>query len=358
MLPNQRGFDHFYGHITGGIGFWDKVHGGGYDWQRNGKTVRDGRYATHLIALEAIDLLEERDASRPFFLVASFNAPHLPNEAPEASINTYTDIDDPDRRIHAAMVTEFDLALGQIIKTLKSMDVYENTIIWFMSDNGGLIKRSVPDTSWAMVGRDGKPLAPDADRPEWFLDFVEVNATQGGSSNYPLQRGKGSVYEGGIRVPSLVSWPAKISPSGHTSMFTVEDVLPTLLAMAQISDTSMEDDVLGTDLSRVLMHRDTINGHPYIALGNDGLTYIDWPWKLIAPPKGDPYLFNVEQDPREQQNLAASETQQVKSMQTALAAFPRGEVITPLALEPSFIWDPDYFGGSEDRPPWADVVQP
>jgi arylsulfatase A-like enzyme len=84
--PNQRGFDYFYGHVTGGIGYWDHVHGGGLDWQRNGETLREDGYATHLLADDIERIIRERDAERPLFLYASFNAPHLPNEAPEATI--------------------------------------------------------------------------------------------------------------------------------------------------------------------------------------------------------------------------------------------------------------------------------
>jgi len=89
MLPNQRGFEHFYGSLTGGIGYWSKVHGGGYDWQRNGETVRDEGYATHLLVDEIRTLIEARDKPRPTFMYAAFQAPHLPNEAPEETIAKY-----------------------------------------------------------------------------------------------------------------------------------------------------------------------------------------------------------------------------------------------------------------------------
>ena len=86
MLPNQRGFEHFYGSLTGGIGYWNKVHGGGYDWQRNGVTVREEGYATHLLVDEVRMLLEARDKNRPNLMYAAFQAPHLPNEAPAETI--------------------------------------------------------------------------------------------------------------------------------------------------------------------------------------------------------------------------------------------------------------------------------
>jgi hypothetical protein len=133
--PTARGFDHFYGHLTGGIGFWDHVHGGGLDWQRNGETVREEGYSTHLMAAEIDRLIAQRDPSKPMFLYAAFNAPHLPNEAPEETIAQYAHIDDPNRRVHAAMVSELDTAIGQLLATLDEQGMLENTLVlrlWFV----------------------------------------------------------------------------------------------------------------------------------------------------------------------------------------------------------------------------------
>ena len=118
MLPNQRGFEHYYGSLTGGIGYWNKVHGGGYDWQRNGVTVREEGYVTHLLVDEIRMLIEGRATDKPNFLYAAFQAPHLPNEAPAATIEKYAalldDSDNPHRTVHAAMVDELDQAIGQL----------------------------------------------------------------------------------------------------------------------------------------------------------------------------------------------------------------------------------------------------
>jgi arylsulfatase A-like enzyme len=87
--PQSRGFEHFYGYLTGGIGYWDHNHGGGHDWQRNGETVREEGYSTRLLADEAVRLLRERDRARPTFLYLALSAPHLPNEAPDEIVATY-----------------------------------------------------------------------------------------------------------------------------------------------------------------------------------------------------------------------------------------------------------------------------
>ena len=347
--PTQRGFDHFYGHVTGGIGFYDHVHGGGLDWQRNGRTVREEGYSTHLLADEATALIEARNPDQPFFLYASFNAPHLPNEAPEATIAAYAGIENPHRRIHAAMVTELDMAIQQIVETLKTAGLYDNTVIWFMSDNGGLY----PGTSrpgavpLAETLQDwfGKPL------PNTFLEFIRVNSLEGGSDNTPLRMGKGSVYEGGARVPSLLHWPAGLHVGSNDAMVTVQDVLPTLLAVV---DEPIPDDLDGRNRWPTLTGLSDQPPADYVTRGQFGYqAYYQWPWKLIEA--GDDYeLYNIEADPLEAQDLSAQDAQKVAALRDNLAAWPRAESLhIPIY---KVIWDPDFFGGEEDRPPWADLV--
>ena len=102
-LPTARGFEHSYGSLGGGIGYWDKVQGGGYDWQRNGKTVRESGYATHLVRDEVLRLIESRDQDRPLLMYVAFQAPHLPNEAPPETVNQYAHLSG-NRAVLAGMV--------------------------------------------------------------------------------------------------------------------------------------------------------------------------------------------------------------------------------------------------------------
>ena len=140
--PNNRGFDHFYGYLTGGAGHYDHVHGGGLDWQRNGKSIRETGYTTHLLTDEAIEVIENRPANQPFFMEVCFAAPHLPNEAPQSTAANYQHLSDKNRQLHAAMVTEVDKGIERIYETLEKKGLLENTIIWFTSDNGGLNERA------------------------------------------------------------------------------------------------------------------------------------------------------------------------------------------------------------------------
>ena len=346
--PNARGFDHFYGHVTGGVGYWDHVHGGGYDWQRNGHTARDAGYATHLLTDEAVNLIEGRDPRRPFFLYASFNAPHLPNEAPAAAIASYNHIADPLRRTHAAMVTELDTAVGRLVTSLKSAGIYEDTLIWFLSDNGGLNPQAFADSGLVDLARNlenlfGVPL------PITILEFIRTNTLKGGSDNRPLRHGKGSIYEGGVRVPALVHWPGTLEAGSTDEFLTVQDVLPTVL---DAIDAPLPIDLDGRSRLPVLKRETATPPGDYVTVGQGGeQAYYQWPWKLIALPDALE-LYHLERDPLETNNIAAVEAERVAKLSALLESLPRAPSLhIPLY---KVFWDPDFFGGEEDRPPWSE----
>ncbi|MEK9656544.1 MAG: sulfatase-like hydrolase/transferase, partial [Halieaceae bacterium] len=204
--PLARGFEHFYGNLTGGIGYWDHVHGGGLDWQRNGVTVREAGYATHLSIDEIEQLISDRDPTKPLFLYAAFNAPHLPNEAPADAIARYSHIESVNRRRHAAMVSELDAAIGRLTARLEREGMLDNTLIWFMSDNGGLnpsaVSPALVSFSQFLARWFETPFAPGT------LEFIRTNSLDGASDNTPFRKGKQSVYEGGARVPAIIHWPS------------------------------------------------------------------------------------------------------------------------------------------------------
>ncbi|MEM7098585.1 MAG: sulfatase-like hydrolase/transferase [Pseudomonadota bacterium] len=349
--PNGRGFEHFYGNLTGGIGYWDHVHGGGHDWQRNGNVVREDGYTTHLLADEARTLIRQRKTDQPFFLYLSFNTPHLPNEAPEETIASYSSIDDRFRRIHAAMVTEMDTAIGQVIETLKSEDQIENTLIWFMSDNGGLNLKSQSRSGLVSLAQNLE---------EWFeppvpvkiLELIRTNTLEGGSDNGSLRFGKGSVYEGGTRVPSLAYWPGVIPAHHAKGVVTVQDVLPTLLAA--IGDP-IPTDLDGGDRLGILTNHPAKPPRDYVTRDLLGMqAYYQWPWKLIKDEE-IAELYNLDEDPYEQNDLSTQEPQRVAQMTRLLDRLPR----KPSIHAPFYrsLFDPDLFGGAEDRQPWAELTE-
>lgn len=350
-LPQSRGFDHFYGHVTGGIGYWDHVHGGGLDWQRNGETLREEGYSTHLIANESVRLIKTRNAKKPMLLIASFNAPHLPNEAPEETIALYGDIENPFRRVHAAMVTELDAAIGSIIDALAEERMLESTIVWFMSDNGGLNVTTRPPQNVAMAKQlqdwYGIPI------PLIWLEFIRTNTLEGGADNSPFRLGKNSVYEGGARVPSVIYWKDRLAPRKTAQMITVQDVLPTLLAAIGVSVDAGFD---GKDRWQTIA--DAVDGDvaDYIVQYSGSFGFYRYPWKLIDHAQGDTELYNLEQDPTETTNLATEQPIVVAELAAALKAFPRGESIHSSVSRRAIVEDPDFFGGTEDREPWSEII--
>ena len=215
QFPQARGFEHFYGFLTGGIGYWDHNQGGGHDWQRDGVDLREEGYSTRLLADEAIRVLETRDRSRPLFLYLAFNAPHLPNQAPEETIAKLSSIEDPRRRVHAAMVTELDAAIGRVIGVLESQGMGNDTLVFFASDNGGLVRDATPKPllafADALVSVFGRPI------PIAGLDFLVANVSDGASDNSPLPLGKGFVEEGGVRVPAAIWWPGQLEGEGASA---------------------------------------------------------------------------------------------------------------------------------------------
>ncbi len=202
QLPFNRGFDHFYGLVHGPIDYFTHVVGfgptvtGALDWQRNGRTVYEDGYATDLLAGEAIRLIETRDRGRPLLLYLAFNAAHSPLQAPQDLIDSYGEIDDPQRRIFAAMVESTDANIGSVLDALEREGIDDNTLVLFFSDNGS-------HQTWGRTG--------------------------------PLRGGKGSVFEGGIRVPAIVRWPAGLEGGREVSHVTSTlDVFPTLAAIAGV----------------------------------------------------------------------------------------------------------------------------
>ena len=351
MFPQARGFEHFYGHLTGGVGYWDHTHGGGYDWQRNGIAVREDGYTTHLIANEALQLLAERDRTRPTFLYAAFNAPHLPNEAPVEAIDRYLSVKDIRRRIHAAMVDELDREIGRILDALEAEGMLENTIVFFSSDNGGLNEASTSP----MVARVGNFLLDVFGRPVPIagLEFIAANALDGGSDNTPLPGGKGSSAEGGARVPAAIWWPGRLEGKRHEGFMTISDVLPTLLEAVGSAEL-IPDDLNGASQWAALSGEGTPGPVPdYVSSGADRVALYRAPWKLY--PEEPPLLYDIYADPLEEKDVAADHPEIVEAMSETLEQWPTHEIRTISIL--GSLMDPDAFGGEEDREPWVDVAR-
>jgi arylsulfatase A-like enzyme len=283
------------------------------------------------------------------FLYAAFNAPHLPNEAPEETIAQYAHIDDPNRRVHAAMVSELDAAIGQLLATLDEQGILGNTLVWFMSDNGGLnpAANSEAMVRWSRRIEDwfGRPL------PFTLLEFIRTNALDGGSDNAPLRKGKQTVYEGGVRVPSAIYWKGQLPPGRSEQMVTVRDVLPTLLAAVDIRESALEFD--GVNQWRHLVSGATVRPPDYLVSGTDGEALYQFPWKLLSLGSDEVQLYRIDDDPTESLDVSAEHPDIMARMNQALQDYPRGESLhVPLYRA---MMDIDFFGGVEDRIPWSEI---
>jgi arylsulfatase A-like enzyme len=208
FLPLQRGFDFFYGFANTGIDYYThERYGIASMFRGNDRTTADkGTYATDLFRREALRFVGDHK-DEPFFLYLPFNAPHGASnlqkdsyQVPEKWLRLYPGLDPKDKRtIYMAMVSCMDDAVGELLDTLHELRLEENTLVMFFSDNGG----------------------------------------SGGSDNKPLRGGKGSMFEGGIRVPFLARWPGRI-PAGKVcdEFLTALEVFSTFYIAADAQPPS------------------------------------------------------------------------------------------------------------------------
>lgn len=290
QLPHLRGFDHFYGHVNGAIDYYTHEREGGIDWQRNGESVREEGYSTDLLAAEANRFIERRDGNRPLFLYVPFNAPHGPLQAPPGGlIKKYSKISNERRRTYLAMVEAMDAALGRVLATIEKQGMAENTLVLFLSDNGG-------------------PLGQ-------------------GASNLALRAGKGTTFEGGIRVPALMHWPAGLKGGRSLNqVMTVLDVLPTLAAAAGLRPGNVKP-LDGRNMwPAITTGQISPREDLFFAVGPDETVHLGvrrGEWKLVreiskSERNEKNYLFNIADDPNESADLSAKRPDLLKELVAAI----------------------------------------
>ena len=348
-FPTRRGFDYFYGYLTGGIGYWDHTHGGGHDWQRNEVGLREDGYVTQLIKNDTLKIIDNHDFTNPIFLNVNFGAPHIPNEAPKESVLKFSYIEDETRRLHAAMIHEMDNAIGEIIAALKKENVLKNTIVMFASDNGGLTPDVELNPSFLSIP---KKIGVCDTKNRFGIKIFQwiCENYSGGSSNKPLPEGKMSVSEGGIRVPAVIWWPGKFEYSKSENFITMMDVLPTILDLINYKN---EIEVDGVSRVSSLNDNDNSESSKYVVTNiiNDKFAVIEMPYKLITSADGD-QLYNILDDPSENLNIASENQEIVLELKNTLSQWKFGE---NRSLPISAVFkDPDLFGGEEDRIPWIE----
>jgi arylsulfatase I/J len=292
--PSQRGFDHSYGPLIGEIDHFKHESHGVTDWYRNNKLVKEPGYDTQLFGAEAVRVINEHDTKRPMFLYLAFTAPHTPYQAPQNYLDRYKGIPDPLRRTYAAQITAMDDEIGKVINALEKRKMRDNTLIFFVSDNGGT-------------------------RSNLFVGEAAVKGELP-PNNGPYRDGKGSVYEGGTRVVALANWPGHIKPGAVSGMMHIVDVYPTLTGLAGMQPNKNKPldgiDVWSTIGEGKPSPRDEIvyNVEPYRAAVRKG----NWKlvWTTLLPPKVE--LFDLSKDPSESTSLAEQNPDKVKALQARI----------------------------------------
>lgn len=261
--PALRGFDEVFGFLGRGAHDYFKLDDPEDPIYRGTEVVREKGYLTDRLGEEAASFIT-RNKTKPFFAYLAFNAVHAPLQAPDDEIAKFN-TGNKDRDTLLAMGKRLDDAMGKIIATLKSEGIWENTLLFFISDNGG-------------------PLAQNAD-------------------NTPLRGGKHTDYEGGIRVPFLVCWPAQLKPGEHLSPVISLDILPTALAAAGVTADQTFD---GQNILPFL--RGDTTPPPRDLFWCSGSDEGWWAvrsgdWKLVGE-KGNLSLFDLSKDVSESTNLS------------------------------------------------------
>jgi arylsulfatase A-like enzyme len=297
MHPQQRGFDTFFGFLGGMHSYFDA---GGI--MRGTEPVKEFDYATDAFSREACSFIEQ-NKERPWFLYLAFNAVHTPMHATEDRLAKFPNIANKQRRTYDAMMLALDDAVGKVRAKLAETGQEENTLITFISDNGGPVMHIFGDT---------------------------VN----GSRNDPLRGSKCTTLEGGIRVPFVIAWPGHVKPGVFDSPVIQLDLHATGLAAAGV-DPKPEWKLEGVNLLPFVSGEKA--GSPHQALFwrfGQQMAIRSGDWKLVryvkaadgekstsgrrlpSAPVTETMLYNLANDIHEDKDLAAKMPEKVKELQT------------------------------------------
>jgi len=300
--PTNRGFDEWYGFPGGSMTYFGKDGPMGSGVYRNGKPVPKSeiKYFTDDFTNEAISFIE-RSKEQPFFLYLAYNAPHSPNHVTSEHLQKTEHIEQPGRAVYGAMIAGMDTGIGKVIDKLDALKLRENTLIFFLSDNGGRID---------------------------------------GALNFPYRGYKGMLFEGGIRVPFCISWPTRI-PGGRDidAPITGLDISATVVAVSGSSppkDIKLDGENLMPYLDekntpmppRTLFWRYTMTTPDQF-----GYAVRDGDTKLVHRGlKDQVFLFDLKTDPYEQVNLADKQKDIVQKLTAKYEAWAK-EMKPPLWLD-------------------------
>jgi arylsulfatase A-like enzyme len=303
MQPQKRGFDEFYGFLGGAHSYFESA-----GILRGTEPVKELDYTTDAFGREAVAFIERHKAG-PWFLYLAFNAVHTPMHATDDRLAKFASVADKDRRTYDAMMLAMDEAIGKVRKKLTETGLEQNTLVTFISDNGG-------------------PTMP--------------GTTMNGSVNSPLRGSKRTTLEGGIHVPFLVSWPGHVKPGTFEKPAIQLDLHVTALAAAGV-DVKPEWNLDGVDLLPFLSGQKT--GAPHealywrfgqqmaIRLGDYKLVRYDSNADTRTGARNQPVtaakLYNLASDIGETKDLTAAMPDKVKELQSKWDAW-NATLVAPL----------------------------
>ena len=307
--PLNRGFHSFYGHLGGGHRYFPEelTIEDSYSisdeplsyrtWiMRDHQPEKTDEYLTDEFSNEAIKFIE-KNKSGPFFLYLAYNAPHGPLQAPPKYLDRFDHIEDPKRKTYAAMVSALDDGVGRLLDQLQALGIEENTLVFFLSDNGG---------------------------PE----------PNNGSNNGPLREGKSSIYEGGNRIPFAMQWPKEISPMVYDHPISSIDILATI---AELTHAPIDQDRPLDGVNIIPYLKGKKQGRPHQTLyvrkfDNDLYSVRDGDLKLVTKKKNTvKELYNLREDLSEENDLATEFPEEVKRLDS-LRQSCDAELMDPIFL--------------------------
>jgi arylsulfatase A-like enzyme len=300
-MPTRRGFDSFFGHPGGAMDYWKHTDQSGEEvLYRDLSKVREDGYATDLFGDDAVKFVREHK-DRPFFLYLPFNAPHTPLQTPEKPFEPLDQLmkprSIPDARARfACMVERMDKKIGDLLVALDEAGLSDNTIVVFMSDNGG---------------------------PEYS------------GRNLPLNGHKVALLEGGHRVPFIARWPGRIAPgTKYDGLCAGMDLFTTFISLSGGRDPD-DRKIDGVNLIPYLTGKTSKNAHDWLAWESHNEKWLrrgyrKGPWKLRYMRAVDSNvehnrlgLYNVGEDISESMNLAESRPDKLQELVNDLARWER-----------------------------------
>ncbi|MCH1420679.1 MAG: sulfatase-like hydrolase/transferase, partial [Akkermansiaceae bacterium] len=289
-VPNAQGFDHSFGHLVGCIDnyshffYWSGPNK--HDLWRNGKEVfHNGEFFPDLMVKEAGEFID-KNKDQPFFIYFALNTPHYPYQGSPKWLEYYRDLPYP-RNLYAAFLSTTDDRIGALLSEIENAGLTNDTIIIFQSDHGA---------------------------------SEEVRAHKGGGSAGPHRGAKFSLYEGGIRVPAIISWPGNLPQNEvRNQIATGCDWFPTIMELCKIP--AAEHEIDGKSLLPVINSKSARSAHKIFHWkSGNSVAVREGKWKLVMSGK-KAELFDLPNDLGESRNLVKEHPEMVEKLRGKSAVY-------------------------------------